>query len=486
MNLPRTPAALRLIRAAAFFGLLGLNLPGPALAEAPSPGLAAPSVSANADRLAPDEALRELRDLIHAGKYTEASQLNSALLAAHPHDQRLTRTRALLDKALTASSLTAAPAASRPSDVVAGRAESRLTVPEQASYQALLALARQAKQATTIAEQKTLLRQFMNESRALADRYMDLALLWEMRAAAAMVLDDIKAGAEAGKQLMLLGESAGNDANLPGLLALLKNKGWLDDHFVSLAMVADQYNPGRNHTTMLPNGVPLAFIWINAGNFTQGSPPTETGRSFNEGPQMAVTISNGFWLGQTPVTQTQYKALLGHSPRYYQEAGPEVPVNHMEWEEAAAYCRLLTAREREAGRLPAGYAYRLPTEAEWEYACRAGTTGPRYAEDLDAIAWHSGNNRSGVYHPVGEKQPNAWGLHDMFGGGWEWCLDQYGPYSGEPLTDPQGPSVGKGHLYRGTYPYEDPANCRAARRNWSDHSFAYSGFRVVIGAVRVE
>ena len=486
MNSLRSPAVLRRICGSVLFCLLGLNPPIPALAEEPSPGLAAASVNATADRLAPDEALRELRDLIHAGKYTEASQLNSALLAAHPHDQRLTRTRALLDKALTASSLTAAPAPSRPSAGISGPAESRLTMPEQANYQALLALARQAKQAAAMAEQKTLLRQFMNESRTLADRYPDLALLWEMRAAAAMVLDDIRAGAEAGKQLMLLSESANNDANLPSLLALLKNKGWLDEHFVSLAVVADQYHPGRNHTTMLPNGVPMEFIWINSDNFIQGSPPTETGRSFNEGPPMAVTISNGYWLGKTPVTQTQYKALLGHSPRFYQEVGPEVPVNHMEWEEAAAYCRLLTAREREAGRLPPGYAYRLPTEAEWEYACRAGTRGPRYAEDLDAIAWHSGNNRSGVYHPVGEKQPNAWGLHDMFGGGWEWCLDQYGPYSGEALTDPQGPSVGKGHVYRGTYPYEDPANCRAARRNWSDHSFAYSGFRVVIGAVRVD
>ncbi len=486
MNSPRTPAARWRIRHPVLFCLLGLALVVPASADEPNPSPAAPSINTLTDHLAPDEAMRELRDLIHAGKYTEASQLTSALLPAHPHDQRLLQTRALLDKALNPSSLTAATAPPRQSDGGAGRTESMLTLPEQANYHALLELARQAKQTGDLSEQKTLLRQFMSESRVLADRYPDLVLLWEMRAASAMVLDDIRAGAEAGKKLMLLSDSERNAANRPPVLELLKNKGWLDEHFVSLAVFADQYNPGKNHTTMLPNSVRLNFVWINSGNFMQGSPPTESGRSFNEGPPSAVTISNGYWLGKTPVTQTQYQALVGHSPRFYQEAGPEVPVNHIEWEEATEYCRLLTAREREAGRLPAGYAYRLPTEAEWEYACRAGTMGPRYAEDLDAIAWHSGNNRSGVYHPVGEKQPNAWGLHDMFGGGWEWCLDQYGPYSGEALTDPLGPSSGKGHIYRGTYPYEDSANCRAARRNWSDHSFAYSGFRIALGAVRAD
>lgn len=449
---------------------VGLTVPGYPGTPNPEPPATTP---AEPNKFASAEAMREFLDLVHAGKYAAANTVVAGLLSAYPQDPRLPRAKELVDKALAAETRPPAPAAS-----------GKLTDEEKAAYHRLVGLTEQAKQSADPARQKVLLRQFMNESTPLVGLHPGLLLLWQIRAAAALTLDDPLAGYEAGQNLQALGAAESNDRNLLHLLALLRDKGWDDATSVRQAVEAATFTPGSGHTTKLADDVVMDFAWIPPGRFTMGSPPAEPGRSYNEGPQMSVTISQGFWLGKTPVTQAQYRALIGNSPHYYKEAGPNSPVSHLEWADAREYCRQLTIREREAGSLPAGYIYCLPTEAEWEYACRAGTTGPRYAEKLGDIAWYSDNNRSGVVQPVAEKQPNAWGLHDMFGGGWEWCADWYGPYPGLPVTDPLGPDSGKGHICRGTYPYDDPANCRAAKRNWSAHSYAYTGFRVALCAAR--
>ena len=144
---------------------------------------------------------------------------------------------------------------------------------------------------------------------------------------------------------------------------------------VSLATMltaAEAPAPGKSYTLIEPR---LELLWVEPGSFLMGSPADEAGRNPAEGPQTQVTLSRGFWLGRTELTQAQYQAVTGTNPSRFTAAGPEAPVERVSWLEAMAFCAKLTERERAAGRLPEGYAYTLPTEAQWEYACRAGTVG---------------------------------------------------------------------------------------------------------------
>jgi len=155
-------------------------------------------------------------------------------------------------------------------------------------------------------------------------------------------------------------------------------------------------------------------------------------------------------------------------------------VETVSWDEAMAFCRKLTERERAAGRLPAGHSYTLPTEAQREYACRAGTTG-RYAGELNAIAWFSGNSDEKA-QPVARKQPNAWGFYDLQGNIWEWCRDWYGHYPSEPVTDPTGPANGSQRVYRGGAWFHSADLCRSAYRYRMEPSYRGSllGFRIAL------
>jgi formylglycine-generating enzyme required for sulfatase activity len=191
----------------------------------------------------------------------------------------------------------------------------------------------------------------------------------------------------------------------------------------------------------------LEMIWIAPGKFTMGSPPEETGRNKAEGPQMRVTLTHGFWLGKTHVTQAQYEAVTGSNPSHFTAVGKDAPVERVSWLDAMEYCRKLTERERAAGRLPEGYVYTLPTEAQWEYACRAGTKGA-HSGNPELMAWYEGNS-GGSTHPVAQKQPNPWGLYDMYGNVLQWCRDWYGDYPGGEVTDPTGPSHGYFRMARG-------------------------------------
>ena len=175
-----------------------------------------------------------------------------------------------------------------------------------------------------------------------------------------------------------------------------------------------------------------------------------TAGSFNRMKQR-VTITRDYWLGKFEVTQAEYSALTGNNPSHFTD-NPNRPVEKISHADAVAYCTALTRRERAGGRLPPEYEYRLPSEAEWEYACRAGSTNFfSFGDDAgvaDQFAWTE-ENSDGSTHPVGQKQPNPWGLYDMHGNVWEWCHDWFAEFSEGEVTDPVGPGMGKYKVFRG-------------------------------------
>lgn len=239
---------------------------------------------------------------------------------------------------------------------------------------------------------------------------------------------------------------------------------------------------------MEPAGCPPGFVWIQAGTFIMGTPDSEVDRGW-EGPQTEVTLSTGFWIGQYEVTQKEYGVVKGvHKSTW---TGDNLPVELVTWHEALDYCSKLTEQEQKAERLPKGYVYRLPTEAEWEYACRAGTsTRFSYGDDLDYAqlenyAWFEGNAETQT-HPVGTKSPNPWGLYDMHGNVWEWCQDWYGAFLGGKTIDPlnlQTSFVGFYRTVRGGCLANAGRGCRSANRNGFGPDLPYYGlgFRVVLG-----
>ncbi len=230
------------------------------------------------------------------------------------------------------------------------------------------------------------------------------------------------------------------------------------------------------------------MVFIPPGTFLMGSPTSEVDRYFDEGPQTAVTISQGFWMSVHLVTQGEYQSVTTNNPSYF-AGNPTNPVEQVDWSDATNYCALLTQRDLASGQIPFGFQYRLPTEAEWEYACRAGTTTRFYYGDdpgytnLASYAWYSGNS-GGQTHPVGLKPPNPWGLYDMCGNVWEWCQDWYGPYPGGSVTDPQGPATGLLRVLRGGS-WDDLASYARSACRWEDlpasgSYYPYYGFRVVL------
>ena len=201
----------------------------------------------------------------------------------------------------------------------------------------------------------------------------------------------------------------------------------------------------------------MEFVRIPAGSFVMGSPEDEDGR-FRPEQQHLVRISQDFWMGKYEVTQFEWHAVMGANPSRYKRCGPRCPVETVSWHDIQEFIRRLN--ERESG---SGYAYRLPTEAEWEYAARAGTTGARYGE-LDEVAWYR-QNSGGTTHPVGQKGANVWGLHDMLGNVREWTADWYGRYPSGAVTDPQGPDTGSSRVVRGGGWYGLARSVRSANRS---------------------
>jgi formylglycine-generating enzyme required for sulfatase activity/predicted Ser/Thr protein kinase len=244
-------------------------------------------------------------------------------------------------------------------------------------------------------------------------------------------------------------------------------------------------------TVMLPGDVKLELVKIKAGGFIMGSPEGELGR-FSDEEQHQVTLTKDFWLGKYEVTQSQYETLMGTNPSSF--TGANLPVENVSWVDAMAFCRKLNERYRD--RLPAGYEFTLPTEAQWEYACRAGTTTALnsgkdlsnetyHCENLRELGWYGYNNAENSTHPVGQKKPNAWGLYDMHGNAWEWCRDWYGSYAGA-ATDPTGPTTGSFRVCRGGSWIINARSCRSAFRSHISPGYRHNalGFRLALASVQ--
>ena len=242
--------------------------------------------------------------------------------------------------------------------------------------------------------------------------------------------------------------------------------------------------PGNVDTVDLGGGVKMELVWVPSGSFQMGSSKPEQDKAVkdgarrewvsNEGPVHTVEL-DGYWMGKFEVTQEQYEAVTGSNPSDFK--GPKNPVEMVSWNDAVEFCKSLS---RKTGR-----TFRLPTEAEGECACRAGSSTRFCFGDSDGglgdYAWYDGNSGNQT-HPVGEKKPNAWGLYDMHGNVWEWCRDCYGNYNAGSAKNPQGPSSGGSRVLRGgSWRYSDPNTCRSARRaaDLPTHSNNLRGFRVV-------
>ena len=223
----------------------------------------------------------------------------------------------------------------------------------------------------------------------------------------------------------------------------------------------------ESYTEDLGNGVKLEMVAIPGGTFMMGASEAEKVYD-DEMPQHQVTLSE-FYLGKYQVTQAQWEAVMGNNPSYFK--GANLPVERVSWEDAQEFCQKLSQRTKKT--------YRLPTEAEWEYACRAGTTGA-YAGVLDEMAWYN-KNSEGKTHAVGQKKPNVFGLYDMHGNVWEWCQDWYGNYSSASQTNPTGPQAGTSRVLRGGSWFNLLVNARAVFRvslHPSNRDYDF-GFRVV-------
>jgi formylglycine-generating enzyme required for sulfatase activity len=271
------------------------------------------------------------------------------------------------------------------------------------------------------------------------------------------------------------------------------------------AQATNKTEKKEDDSRAITNSIGMKLVLIPAGEFVMGSPESEKDRFKSEGPQHRVRITRPFYLGQYPVT-------LGEFLKFYHDAdykleierdrkgdfgfmsdagktsdkrpwapgfenGDDHPAVFVSWNDAAAFCQWLSKKE--------GRQYRLPTEAQWEYACRAGSTTAFCfgddEKDLDDYGWYDGNGGHGT-KAVGKKKPNAWGVYEMHGCVWQWCADWYDEnyYANSPTDDPQGPSEGSMRAFRGGGWVHEAKNCRSARRayNVPGYRFYGLGFRV--------
>ncbi len=234
----------------------------------------------------------------------------------------------------------------------------------------------------------------------------------------------------------------------------------------------------------------IEMVYVAPGDFMMGSPASEKDKLVNE-IHHKVTLTKGYYIGKYEVTQEQWEKVMGSNPSYFKNAGNSAPVENVSWNDCQDFCKKL------------GFGFRLPTEAEWEYACRAGTatrfnTGDNES-DLAVAGWYgkwyydyeqkkfvegTGGNSSNTTHPVGQKKPNALGIYDMSGNVWEWCQDWYAEYPAGSAVDPVGPSSGSNRCLRGGSWNRHARYCRSANRchDYPSGSYFSIGFRVVLPA----
>ncbi len=224
------------------------------------------------------------------------------------------------------------------------------------------------------------------------------------------------------------------------------------------------------------------MIYISPGTFKMGSPFSEQGR-YDDELRHTVTLTKGFYMGAAEVTQEQWKKIMGNNPSTFKNCGSDCPVEQVSWNDCQEFILHLNRHEKTR-------RFRLPTEAEWEYACRAGSglafangditeTKCGYDPNLDTIGWYCGNTEEKT-QPVAKKGPNAWGLYDMHGNVWEWCQDWYGEYKLGHVADPKGPASGSGRVFRGGGWGLNARTCRSAFRDKyaPDLKCKFLGFRL--------
>jgi formylglycine-generating enzyme len=239
----------------------------------------------------------------------------------------------------------------------------------------------------------------------------------------------------------------------------------LASHLPILAQ--EKKEPPKNFT----NSIGMKFVWIPPGTFTMGSPKED--KRVNNETQHKVTLTKGFYMGVYTVTQEQWKEIMGNNPSRFKDE-KNLPVETVAWIDCQEFFKKLREKDKRL--------YRLPTEAEWEYACRAGTTTPfHFGETISTDqANYNGNftygdGKKGVNRrkttPVGSFQANAWGLHDMHGNVWQWCQDIYGEYPQKDVVDPQGPEKGENRVLRGGSWDSIPEICRSASRIRDERGF---------------
>jgi formylglycine-generating enzyme required for sulfatase activity len=251
-----------------------------------------------------------------------------------------------------------------------------------------------------------------------------------------------------------------------GAVAGARSRGSVD---APAAPAASHVPAAEPSPDVLTNSVGMRMVRIAPGSFLMGSPPGEPLRQDEETPRR-VALTRVFRMAATEVTGRQWLGVMPGTPNV--QPGDH-PVASVSWAEATEFCAELSRRE--------GRSYRLPTEAEWEYACRAGAPSGAAGADLASVAWYS-ENSEGATHPVAQKAPNAWGLHDMLGNAAEWTLDAYGPYAkDDPVRDPRGPEAGTGRVVRGGSWRSFPPALRCAARAGTPPSYqlAHVGLRVV-------
>jgi formylglycine-generating enzyme required for sulfatase activity len=282
-------------------------------------------------------------------------------------------------------------------------------------------------------------------------------------------------------------------------------------NWVDYALLFATNTVNTNLQLLVAFAPPSGMVWIPPGTWTfvMGSPASEADRNSDE-VQHTVTLSHGFYMGKYAVRQGQYLVVAGNNPSYFQTEdyyenpiSPDLnrPVEEVSWSDATNYCALLTQSDRAAGRIPSSWGYRLPTEAEWEYACRAGTTTAfdfgsaihgGMANFYDYDEYDAAIGDIYVANPsvrwlartttVGSYAPNAFGLYDMHGNVWEWCQDWFGAYPAGSVTDPQGPVTGSNRVDRGGCWWDIGGDCRSAIRDFNlPADWIYTiGFRVVL------
>ena len=234
------------------------------------------------------------------------------------------------------------------------------------------------------------------------------------------------------------------------------------------AETSGERTSGTTKTITLPGGAKMEMIWCAPGQFLMGSPLAERGR-FDDEPQHQVTLTKGFWLGKYEVTQKQWESVMGDNPSKFKD--PDRPVESVSWEDCNAFIRRLNA--------DLGGVARFPTEAEWEYACRAGSSSAVSGNGLlSDMAWYDANSGNET-HPVGKNHANAWGFFDMHGNVLEWCYDWFGKFDAK-ATDPKGPSIGSFRVLRGGCWFFYARDCRSAYRLKRDPALrnAIYGFRL--------